>query len=177
MKDMLSRLATYALLSGFATLTLTVFLPRTYFVPHLQKQATTQYWQLATGSRIAFTFLAAKTQKTPVPIIYLHGGPGGHIRQGLVNSLAPIAQLGYDLYFYDQLGSGGSQRLADITDYSVERHIQDLAAITQKLGGKVILIGQSWGAILATLFTTRYPDRVERLVLTSPGPIFQCISN
>jgi proline iminopeptidase len=86
--------------------------------------------------------------------------------------LAPLTDDGYDLYFYDQIGSGSSDRLADITGYTVDRHIEDLATITQKLGGKVILIGQSWGAVLATLFAVKYPDRAERLVLTSPGPIF-----
>ena len=166
------RLAKWALLMGLAIGALTVFLPRTYPVPLLQKRPGTQYWQLSTGSRIAFTPVVAKTRKTSFPIIYLHGGPGGHIHQSLINSLAPLAHEGYDIYFYDQLGSGSSQRLADITNYTVDRHIRDLTAITQQLGGKVILIGQSWGAILATLFTVRYPERTQRLVLTSPKPIF-----
>lgn len=112
----------------------------------MQRRADTQYWQLPTGSRIAFTRIAAKAKKRPYPIIYLHCGPGGHVRDGLIGSLAPLAQEGYDLYFYDQIGSGMLDRLADITEYTVERHIQDLAAINEKLGGgKVILIGQSWG--------------------------------
>lgn len=166
------RFATYALLVGLATVSLMVLLPRTYHVPLLQQRVGTQYWQLPTGSRIAFTLVAAKTRKTSFPIIYLHGGPGGHINQKLINCLAPLADEGYNIYFYDQIGSGLSDRLTDITDYTVDRHIRDLAAITQKLGGKVILIGQSWGAILATLFMAKYPKSTERLVLNSPGPIF-----
>ena len=37
---------------------------------------------------------------------------------------------------------------------------------------KVILIGQSWGAVLATNFAAEYPDKIAKLILASPGPIF-----
>lgn len=158
---------------GAVMFLMAVFLPRKYNVPSLQKRASTQYWQLSTGSRIAFTVVPSKGRKKPFPIIYLHGGPGGHIQDGIIKSLAPLADEGYDIYFYDQIGSGSSDRLPDITAYTVGRHILDLVAIAEKLGHqKVILIGQSWGAILATLFATTYTEKMERLVLTCPGPIF-----
>lgn len=167
------RLVKYGFLVSMVVFLLAIFLPRNYDVPPLQKRASTQYWQLPTGSRIAFTILSAKTSKKPFPIIYLHGGPGGHISDAIIKSLEPLADEGYDIYFYDQIGSGLSDRLADIATYTVDRHIQDLAAITDVLGRqKVILIGQSWGAILASLFTATYPEKTARLVLTSPGPIF-----
>ena len=163
----------YVLLIGVAIILMAVFLPRNYDVPLLHERAGTQYWQLPTGSRIAFTEVPAKKNKKPFPIIYLHGGPGGHIKDDIISSLSPLADEGFDMYFYDQVGGGLSGRLNDITNYTVDRHIRDLAAITEKLGArKVILIGQSWGAILATLFAAKYPEKIERLVLTSPGPIF-----
>ena len=85
----------------------------------------------------------------------------------------PLSNDGFDLYFYDQVGSGKSSRLKDITEYTVDRQVRDLNAIIEKLGtGKVILIGQSWGAILATLYVTSYPGKSYRLILTCPGPIF-----
>lgn len=167
------KLAKYALLICAVIFLLAVFLPKTYDVPPLQKKRSTQYWILPTGSRIAFSLVPAASKKKPFPIVYLHGGPGGHIREGLIQTLAPLAREGYDIYFYDQIGSGASDRLADITAYTIERQIRDLAAITEKLGsGRVILIGQSWGGILAMLFAIMHPEKVERLVLTSPGPIF-----
>jgi len=172
MKVRTTKVLKFFLLTAFAVTLLTIFVPRVYNVPELQKQAGTQHWQLRTGSRIAFTLVVAKTKKRPLPIVYLHGGPGGHVHDGLIKSLAPLAEDGYDIYFYDQIGSGSSGRLENITDYTVDRHIRDLGAITEKLGGKVILIGQSWGAILATIFMARYPESTERLVLTCPGPIF-----
>lgn len=36
---------------------------------------------------------------------------------------------------------------------------------------KVILVGQSWGAILAALYLADNPGKVEKLILTGPGPI------
>lgn len=166
-------LVKYALLIGVVVFLLVVFLPRNYNVPLLQKRASTQYWQLPTGSRIAYTSILGKGDKKAFPIIYLHGGPGGHISDSIIKSLTPLTDEGYYVYFYDQIGSGLSDRFADITAYTVDRHIRDLDAITKELGVKrVILIGQSWGAILATLFTVEYPEKTERLVLTSPGPIF-----
>lgn len=173
MKRKSFRFIIYALLIGAVIFLLAVFLPRKYDVPSLQKRESTGYWQLSTGSRIAFTRIPAKGIKKPFPVIYLHGGPGGHIRDGIIKSLAPLADDGYDIYFYDQTGSGLSDRLPDITAYTVDRHIRDLKAITEKLGHqRVILTGQSWGAVMATIFAATYPDKVERLVLTSPGPIF-----
>ena len=73
---------------------------------------------------------------------------------------------------YDQVGGGFSGRLRNIEDYSVERHKRDLEAIVQEIGAeKVILIGQSWGAILATVFAADNPDKIEKIVFASPGPI------
>lgn len=167
------RFVIYALFIVVVIFLLAVFLPRNYNVPLLQKRSNTQYWELPTGSKIAFTLVPAKGIKKPFPIIYLHGGPGGYIQDGIIKSLSPLSNEGYDIYFYDQIGCGLSDRLADINDYTVDRHVRDLEAINGKLGAqKIILIGQSWGAILATIFTATHEEKTERLVLTSPGPIF-----
>jgi len=165
--------ATYLFLALAAFYAIRVFVPRDYAVPALQERAGTRYWNLPTGSRIAYYRVAAKGTPKPYPIIYLHGGPGGHVRENLIRSLAPLAEQGYALYFYDQVGSGRSNRLEDITEYTVDRQLRDLNAILAELGSsKVVLVGQSWGAILATLYAAAYPAQVDRLVLACPGPIF-----
>ncbi len=166
--------ATYLLLLLVAIYVICVFVPRKYEVPLIHERVGTKYWNLATGSRIAFFHVAAKgNKKKPYPIIYLHGGPGGHVSDDLIRSLTPLSHEGYDIYFYDQVGSGMSTRLKDITEYTVDRQVLDLNAISAQLGSKkVILLGQSWGAILATLYVASFPDKVSRLVLSCPGPIF-----
>jgi proline iminopeptidase len=173
MKRKIILVAKYLLLSLALVYAITVFVPRKYKVPSLQERAGTEYWDLATGSRIAFFHIAANGKRKPYPIIYLHGGPGGHVRDDLIRSLEPLSEDGYDIYFYDQVGSGMSSRLKDITEYTVDRHVRDLDAITAKLGAdKVILLGQSWGAIFGTLYAASFPEKVRGLILSCPGPIF-----
>jgi len=162
----------YALLLCVAVYLLTAFIPGTYNVPQLQKRAGTQYWDLPTGSKIAYTLVSAKGTKKPHSIIYLQGGPGGYISHRNIEILAPLSEDGYDIYLYDQIGSGQSDRLTNVNDYTADRHKRDLEEIIKKIGAeKVILIGQSWGALLATLFIADNPEKVERVIFTGAGPI------
>jgi proline iminopeptidase len=149
-----------------------MFVPRHYDVPEWQASPDFQYWNLSTGSRIGYKFLAGASSKKPYPIIFLQGGPGGFISRRNIDMLAPLAAHGYDVYLYDPVGSGHSARLADLRQYTAIRHKQDLEAIVKTIGAdKVILIGQSWGAILATLFIADAPQRVAKVIFTGPGPI------
>ena len=157
---------------GVLALAAAIFLPRSYGSPSLPSREDIRYWSLSTGSRIAYTLVPAEGRKQPYPIIYLQGGPGGSLTEGFIRKLAPLAKEGYDIYLYDQIGSGWSDRLADIREYTADRHKHDLEAIVQQIGAKkVILLGQSWGAILATLYAADNQDRVASLIMTGPGPI------
>ncbi len=162
----------YAFLLSLVACMIAVFVPRSYEVPHMHQRKGTQYWNLQTGSKIAYTLVSAKGIKKPFPIIYLQGGPGGFISDRNIKMLAPLSDDGYDIFLYDQIGSGQSERLSDINEYTADRHKKDLEELIKKIGSeKVILIGQSWGAILATLFIADNPDKVERVILTGAGPI------
>ncbi len=153
-------------------LLLLIVVPRTYDVPAVKERESTQYWDLTTGSRIGYTYLMAKGEKQPYPVIYLHGGPGGPIYDSNITLLNTLTDDGYDVYLYDQVGCGWSSRLKDIAGYTAVRHTADLSAIINTLGAeKVILIGQSWGAVLATLYIADYPEMVEKAIFTGPGPI------
>lgn len=163
----------YILLVFVTIFLFNIFYPRSYNVPQFQRRANTQYWNLSTGSRIAYTLIEAKNKKKGYPIIYLHGGPGGHISNRDINVLSNISESGYDIYLYDQIGSGQSGRLKNINDYTVERHIKDLKEIIKQTGAeKVILIGQSWGSILALLFAADNSSKVYKIIFTSPGPVY-----
>ncbi len=162
----------YTLLLALLFLLFTIFLPRNYNAPQVQKRESTKYWDLTTGSRIGYTLLSAKGIKKPYPIIYLHGGPAGPIYDEHIKALAPLTEDGYDVYLYDQVGCGQSNLLDNIEEYTADRHKKDLEEIVKKTSAnKVILIGQSWGAILATLFVADNPKKIEKIILTGPGPI------
>lgn len=172
MKRNLRNWALFGLVLTLTVLALLAFYPRAYQVDAFLPRPGTQYWELPTGSHIGYTHLQATDTTRSSPIIYLHGGPGGCISDLAISALAPLTGDGYELYFYDQIGGGHSARLEDIAEYTMDRHRQDLEAIVKQIGAsKVILIGQSWGAILAMQFLAAFPEQVERLILTGPGPI------
>src|SRR5690606_20908613 len=87
--------------------------------------------------------------------------------------LGRLADEGYDVYLYDQVGAGHSARLADPRQYTIERHADDLEAFREYIGAeRMILIGHSWGSSLAALYIARHPERVEKVVFSSPGPLW-----
>lgn len=109
-------------------------------------------------------------------VICIHGGPGADYRYLL--NCKDLANYGYRVVFYDQLGSGLSQRVpkAFFETYSsntLNYFYDELDAIINhyrtKPSQKVFLLGQSWGAMLATGFAGRYPNKVHALVSAEPG--------
>jgi proline iminopeptidase len=162
-----------ALLIPLSIVLFIVFYPKKYDLEPLQIRENTHYWTLETESKIAYNLIAARGVKKPFPIIYLHGGPGGFITDNTIKTLEPLSKNGYDVYVYDQIGSGFSDRLINIENYTAERHKQDLEAIVKTIKAeKVIIIGQSWGAMLAILFATDNAHKIDKLILTGAGPIY-----
>jgi proline iminopeptidase len=149
-----------------------VLWPVRYDVQELQERPGTKYWNLTTGSRIAYTFIPARERLHPHPLIYLHGGPGAGITNREVEVYTSIAAQGYDVYLYDQVGCGLSGRLKNINDYSVGRHKRDLTEIVENTGAKkVVLVGQSWGSILAGIYLAEHPEKIAKLIITAPAPL------
>lgn len=107
-------------------------------------------------------------RENPVAIV-LHGGPGGDYR-----SLLPLASLSDDYFvvFYDQRGSGLSPR-REATELTLERFIDDLDGIIDRFSPErpATLVRHSWGAMLATAYIGRYPDRVAAGVDAYPGQV------
>ncbi|MHC1774065.1 MAG: alpha/beta fold hydrolase [Lentimicrobium sp.] len=166
------RIAIYLLLLFIAFLSMLVFIPRSYDTPAFKARAGTRFWHLPTGSEIGYFLIPAKGDKKPFPVIFLQGGPGGPIYDRNIDLLSSLSIMGYDVYLYDQVGCGSSCRLEHIEEYTVERHRRDLEEIIEIIGAeKVILIGQSWGAMLAAAFIAEHPDIVEKVIFTGPGPV------
>jgi proline iminopeptidase len=173
MKKNIVRLIKGAFFLSICILFFLVFIPRTYKVPSQQIRKSTKYWNLVTGSKIGYTLVSAKGIRKPNPVIFLQGGPGGCISDRNIEILGQLSNDGFDVYLYDQIGSGHSDRLENIVEYTADRHKRDLEEILKKIGSeKLILIGQSWGSVLATLFIADNPGKVEKLILTGPGPIY-----
>ena len=103
-------------------------------------------------------------------IVVLHGGPGGDYRSLL--NCRRFSDDGFYVAFYDQRGSGLTRR-HDKGIYTTQLFIDDLRAVIeyyrQRPDQKVILMGLSWGAMLATAYVNDYPTEVSGLVLIEPG--------
>lgn len=117
--------------------------------------------------------LHAETYGNPNdPIIFiLHGGPASDYRY-LLNCRA-LAANGYFVVFYDQRGTGLSQRFPSSYYTGIETSFDDLTAIIthyRKLPAqRIFLLGHSWGAMLAAAYINKYPDAVNGAVLGEPG--------
>jgi pimeloyl-ACP methyl ester carboxylesterase len=134
-----------------------------------------RYWDLSTGSHIAYRQIPALQPSRPDPVIFLHGGPGGGYVafEQVADALSPLVREGYDVYIYDQIGGGLSGRLTNIREYSLDRHITDLDYIRKQIKAeKMILIGESFGGVLAVNYIARYPGNVEKSILISPGELY-----
>lgn len=172
MKKRILKLTKWALLICLAIFIVKGCIPTKLDMPSIKPRTTTQYWDLPTGSKIAYTHIAGKGVKKPYPVIYLHGGPGGYVYSKNIETLGKLSSSGYNVYLYDQIGCGLSERLEDVSEYTAVRHVKDLEEIIKLLGAeKVILVGQSWGGALATLYAADHPDKVDRIVFTCPGAI------
>lgn len=172
MKNKKFRFAGLAVILLLCSMLLIVLIPRKYNVPEYQIRPGTRFWHLYDGSDIGYTLIPARGLKASTPVIFLQGGPGGPIYDRNIELLSPLAENGFDVYLYDQLGCGASSRLENIEEYTVDRHKRDLEEIVNILGNaKVVLIGQSWGAMLANAFIADHPEKVEKVIFTGPGPI------
>jgi proline iminopeptidase len=99
-------------------------------------------------------------------IVMLHGGWGAE-HSGLVTAVRGLED-GRRFVLYDQRGSLRSP--APDESISFDRHIEDLELLRRELGlERLVLVGHSMGAVLASAYATKYPARIERLVLVSPA--------
>lgn len=156
---------------GVPTFVLTAVVPSTE-PSAVQSVAGQQVWHLQTGSQLAYVRVPAIGSPRPTPIIFLHGGPGTPDMPADRSYFGQLAADGLDVYIYDQLGSGRSSRLADPRGYTVARDVTDLEQILATIGArKVVLIGHSYGAQVAAAFLAAHPDRVDRVVFSSPGSL------
>lgn len=108
-------------------------------------------------------------------VLLLHGGPGAS--SDYLKPLMALADDGYRVVRYDQLGSRRSDKPDDRGLWVVPRFVEEVETVRRELSlGKMHLIGQSWGSFLALEYALCYPEHLASVVLYSgAASTAQCV--
>jgi proline iminopeptidase len=126
-------------------------------VPVTTPAGTHRVWTKRTGSNPA------------TKVLLLHGGPGAtHEYLLAFDSFLPGA--GVEFYYYDQLGSGWSDRPDDPSLWTIERFVDEVEQVRVALGldsENFVLYGQSWGGLLAIEYALAHQRHLKGLVISN----------
>ena len=104
------------------------------------------------------------------PVIVLHGGPDFD-HSYLLPDLDQFRDT-FRLIYYDQRGRGASAVNVRPEDVTLASDLDDLDKVRRHFGlDAPVLLGHSWGAVLALEYALRHPARVSHLILMNPAPV------
>jgi pimeloyl-ACP methyl ester carboxylesterase len=121
-------------------------------------------------SRKGYSLQAEQQGQGPVAVVFESGfGQGVGVWKDVIVNLGAECQC--VAYARAGLGKSGT----DGKPKTIEQHLQDLAAVMDALAPnrKVILVGHSYGGLLATEFARAHPERLQGLVLVDPATMGQ----
>ncbi|RKR10650.1 proline iminopeptidase [Flavobacterium sp. 90] len=102
-------------------------------------------------------------------IIFIHGGPSGNSTLFEGTTAQKLANLGFYVIVYDRRGEGRSSD--PDAKFTYAEAFQDLNTIYKKYNlKKATLLAHSFGGLVATLYTEKYPKNVSKLILA--GALF-----
>ena len=104
-----------------------------------------------------------------MPVIVIHGGPGGGGQPSYRQYFDPTA---YNIIQFDQRGCGKSTPHAELEDNTTHASVKDIEMLRELFGiQKWHVFGGSWGSTLSLVYAQQFPERVESLMLRG---IFMC---
>ena len=117
-------------------------------------------------SNIHDIYYATYGNKNGIPLIFVHGGPGG-----CSDPIKRVDGLDLDKFycvFYDQRGCGKSTPNGELKENTTQYLIEDIKKLMDHLSvKKATFVGSSWGSCLILLFSISYPEMVEMMLLSS----------
>lgn len=105
------------------------------------------------------------------PILIINGGPGMN-SQGF-RALASSIGENNQAIIYDQRGTGKSKvTIADDSTITMDAMVKDIEVIRNHLKiEEWIVLGHSFGGMLASYYATKHPEPIKGLILSSSGGI------
>ncbi len=105
------------------------------------------------------------------PILIINGGPGMNSNGFTV--LAQKLSKNNKAIIYDQRGTGKSALTkTDSTTITMDLMVEDIEYLRKELNiKKWVVLGHSFGGMLASYYATKHPENIEGLILSSSGGI------
>jgi proline iminopeptidase len=98
-----------------------------------------------------------------IPVVFLHGGPGGGLIPMYRRFFDPEK---YHVVLFDQRGAGQSTPHAELRENTTWDLIGDIEKLREKFGiDKWYVFGGSWGSTLGLAYAVTHPDRALGLFL------------
>ena len=115
-----------------------------------------------------------RMRERPVCFI-LHGGPGLD-HSDYIPDTTPYSEL-MQMVYVDNRGSGRSGRPA-LSTCNMEQNVDDIEALRSYLGlDKIVVMGQSYGGMVAQGYAIKYPQNVEALILLMTAPCGEALED
>jgi len=103
----------------------------------------------------------------PLKVLLLHGGPG-FTHQYLEAMESFLPEAGIEMYYYDQLGCGNSDKPEDLSLWTRDRYREEVEEVRLGLGLEdFVLYGQSWGGMLSIEYALKYQRHLRGLVISN----------
>lgn len=130
-------------------------------VPRLDDSLPLRSRRLDVGAGVK---LYVAEEGSGLPLVLVNGGPGNTLHSFLPH-FSPAARFARVIY-YDQRGSGRSDWVRGSSKYSTAQAVEDLEGIRMALGiDRWIVLGHSYGGLIAQWYAMRYPERLQGVVL------------
>lgn len=98
-----------------------------------------------------------------IPVVFLHGGPGGSTNADHRRYYHPEK---FRIILFDQRGCGQSTPIASLEENTTWHLVEDLEKLRNHLSiHQWVVAGGSWGSTLALSYSIRHPNRVLALIL------------
>jgi len=120
--------------------------------------------------------------QTAAPVLLIHGEPSWSY---LYRKMIPVlVEAGNRAIAPDLVGFGRSDKPAQRSDYTFQRHVDWMQAWLDKMDLKrITFVGQDWGGVIGLRLVANQPERFARVVVantglpTGDGPISEAFLN
>lgn len=103
------------------------------------------------------------------PVLIINGGPG--MNSDGFASLAKLLSSNNTIIIYDQRGTGNSEiKSMNSQGITIDQMVEDIEVLRKELGyEKWIVLGHSFGGMLAYAYAAKYPERVKAMIQSHSG--------